>query len=294
MTTYESTDNQLSSCWSDTATSITLASPDINPLNGLRADYWFYPFSNDKGLQRAYRKAHEYRVNNELITPPDEAQHYATMIVGNGSFESAQRLIPEQDIIIFIDQNPLTLFLQRAIIETIKAEPTLPGFKNSFLSVLAGLESMSHQQLYSGSMPSRSDRFLKARSLAQEAHSRKQSWKKDSRLKLKQSSFFTASKKAYNTARDSIEKREFSFYQIDLRDAEQIQKLGNVLRIHGVILAEANVTNVFDGVYAKCGVLAVQNSLPWHSDALVISTGITERGCWRPNLHSVDMIGQNR
>lgn len=264
------------------ARAITEQSAEFVVLAGLHGTTAFYPFSNDRGLGWAYQRARKERDNQLDIL--SMSQNTATMIVGNGSFESACEMIPREDIVLFCDINPLTLFIQRALVETIKNEPDLDSFYRSKVELFDSMYRVAREVLRFSSVSS----IFIPDVLDQEYEGRKKLWLQEEPADSAQAPiYFTDSEEAYHQARKGIIERTFGYYLIDFNSRAELSYLATVLRANNVELRQANVSNVFtSSYYASRGLDNFKKILPWCKNPVMI-----ENDDWKAEVTTLASLG---
>ena len=269
------------------AEALTYASPPIDPSQGIGMGLHFYPFSNDYNLGIAYPALLRSREASGSLVPP-AGTTYATLIVGNGSFEAAVEHIPERDLVLFCDSNPATLFVQRLIIETIKGAADLDEFNESIRQVISGIPDLVFGR--DAGVKTTADvaqKFID--SYFERASDWDGSWQKggpDSRAQP----FFTRNNGAFLRAKAGIMNRVFAFYLVDISSDTSLEAFGEVLQENGVVIAGANMTNVLDAGYAAHSSQSLQQCLPWHPDAHVLETSVNN---FRSRLRPLGALGRS-
>lgn len=198
-----------------------------------------YPISVDHRLGLAYVEAFSRIPGKEVEKP-------VVMVVGNGSFETAAQLFPEDATVIMCDNNPATLFLQRAILEVMRNSETRDEFEPTLYQTSSSLVGWLRERVRGGYAAQYSNLDVYYRHQAM-------NWEKgmaSDEAAEAHPKHFLASDEAYSRARAGMLEHSFAFRLIDFRSQDQVGRLAGELLQSGAEVVCANVTNVFSGSWA--------------------------------------------
>lgn len=226
-------------------------------LKDVRTMHWF-PCSTDLSLDSAYEQA------ITRLPEPRPGTIGVGLIVGNGSFETATQLFPDELPIIFCDQSARTLHHQRVLIELMRQSSDCESFCTLLDDYGENFWDYCRAAQIGGE---RGGAFYVSRPSAVDYISQRQGWRNS------EVPHYLDSQSAYTQARDAVLARSYGFRLLNLGVQFDIEQFSSDLQAAECSIVCANFTNVFEDQWAsrEAGRFA-KTHLPFAPDAQVISS----------------------